>query len=270
MKFRSLNARNHSAYFISDYWRLLLRVSLSELRSRYAGSLFGLGWAILSPLFYISIYAVIYLFVFQVRVPSMSTIQYVLFIFSGLVPFLMTSDSLGNGVGSVAANRAVLSNTVFPVDLVPVKAVILAQTSMVVGMFIIVSAVALTGSLSWNILLLPILWLLHMMALVGILWFISLINLIFRDLQNIVSLVVMVLVVASPIAYTPDMVPAALKMLIVLNPFAYFVIVYQQIIVLGVFPSPGNLFAVTSLGGGLFAAGGYFFYRAKQALIDYV
>jgi lipopolysaccharide transport system permease protein len=252
------------------YWRLLLRVSLSELRSRYAGSLFGLGWAVLSPLFIISIYAVIYLVVFRVRVPSMSSFQYVLFIFSGLIPFLMTSDSLGNGVGSVVVNRAVLSNTVFPVDIVPVKSVILAQTSMVVGMVVIVSAVALTGSLSWSILLLPVLWLLHMMALVGILWFISLINLIFRDLQNMVGLVVMVLMVASPIAYTPDMVPDALKMLILLNPFAYFVIAYQQVIVLGTLPSIGNLFAVVLLGGGLFVVGGYFFYHAKQALIDYV
>ncbi len=182
----------------------------------------------------------------------------------------MTSDSLSAGVGSVAANRAVLSNTVFPVDLVPVKAVLLAQTGMVVGMLVVVSGAALTGSLSWTILLLPVIWLFHIMALVGILWFISLISLVLRDLQNIIGLIVMVLLVASPIAYTPDMVPAGLKILILLNPVAYFVIAYQNIIVLGSIPSAGDLFAVAALGIGLFAAGGYFFYRAKQVLIDYV
>lgn len=270
MKIRTVNIRDHSACFIADYWRLLLRISLSELRTRYAGSLFGLGWAVLSPLLVISIYAVVYLVIFQLRVPSLSPLQYVLFIFSGLIPFLMTSESLGSGVGSVAANRAVLSNTVFPVDLVPVKAVILAQTSMVVGMIVVVTGAALTGSLTWTILLLPVLWLLHIMALVGILWFISLINLIFRDLQNIVNLVVMIWLVASPIAYTPEMVPEGLKLLILLNPFAYFVITYQHVIVLGTIPSAGDLFAVTALGIGLFIAGGYFFHRAKQALIDYV
>lgn len=270
MNIKASNSRGHSAYFIAHYWRLLLRISFSELRSRYAGSLFGLGWAVLSPLLVITIYAVVYLVIFQLRVPSLSSFQYVLFIFSGLIPFLMTSDSLGTGVGSVAANRAVLSNTVFPVDLVPVKSVILAQTSMVVGMTVIVSAVALSGSLAGTILLLPVLWLLHMMFLIGLLWFISLINLIFRDLQNIVNLVVMISLVASPIAYTPDMVPAGLKPLILLNPFAYFVIAYQQVIVLGMLPSAANLVTVTVLGVGLFAAGGYFFYHAKQALIDYV
>ncbi len=262
--------RNHSAYYILSHWRLLIRVSVSELRTRYAGSIFGLGWAILSPLLIIAIYSVVYLVVFQVRIPSMSSVQYVLYIFSGLIPSLMASEALATGVGSVVTNRAVLSNTVFPMDLVPVKSVLLAQTSMVVGMVLIMVTSAIIGSLYWTILLMPLLWMLNILALIGVIWIIALVNLVFRDLQNLIGLIVMVLMVASPIAYTPDMVPSSMKVLIFLNPLAYFVIAYQHIVVMGQLPDWWDTLAVIILAFGLFAGGGFFFSRAKQVLIDYV
>jgi lipopolysaccharide transport system permease protein len=261
---------NHSAAFIQSHRTLLWRVASSELRSRYAGSILGIGWAFISPLLIISIYAVIYLVIFRVRVPNMSPLQYVLFIFSGLIPFLMTSESLGSGVGSVVANRSVLSNTVFPVDLVPVKSVLLAQFTMIVGSSVILIGSAFFGYLKWTALLLPMVWGLHLMALIGIVWILSLINLVLRDLQNIVSLLIMVLMVASPIAYTPEMVPATLKILILLNPLAYFVLAYQYILVLGQLPPWWDSLAIIVLGFGLFFAGGHFFSNAKQVLVDYV
>ena len=53
-----------------------------------------------------------------------------IFIFSGLVPYLMTAEALVAGVTSVIANKSVLSNTVFPIDLTPVKAVLTSQATM--------------------------------------------------------------------------------------------------------------------------------------------
>ena len=264
------NQSDHSVKYIFTHRNLLWRVSISELRSRYAGSLFGVGWAVISPLLIIAIYSVIYLVIFRVSVPSMTKIEYVLFIFSGLIPFLMTSEALGGGVGSVVANKAVLSNTVFPVDLVPIKSVLLAQFTMLVGMVVILTVSASIGILSWTALLLPVVWFLQVLALIGIVWILSLINLVFRDLQNLISLIIMILMVASPIAYTPDMVPSALKVLILLNPLAYFLLAYQRILVMGQLPLWWDSLAIVILGFGLFFIGGVFFSRVKQAMVDYV
>jgi lipopolysaccharide transport system permease protein len=261
---------NNSIKFIASHWKLLWRVSLGELRSRYAGSVFGVGWALLSPLLLIMVYSVIYLVIFHVQIASLTPIEYVLFIFSGLIPFLMTSEALATGVGSVLTNKAVLSNTVFPVELVPVKAVFLAQFTMVVGMAVILIVSVFIGILSWTALLLPVLWFLQIIALIGVVWILSLVNLVLRDLQNIISLIVMILMVSSPIAYTPAMVPASLKVVILLNPLAYFVLAYQQILIMGQLPTWWDCLAIIILSVGLFYAGGYFFSRAKQVLIDYV
>jgi lipopolysaccharide transport system permease protein len=182
----------------------------------------------------------------------------------------MTSEVVSTGVGSVVANRAVLANTVFPVDLVPVKSVLLGQVTMVVGMSVILIASAVLGIISWTVVLLPIVWGLQLLSLAGVVWVLSLVNLIFRDLQNFVSVILMMLIVASPIAYTPEMVPASLKVIILLNPFAYYVIAYQQVLVMGQIPPWWDWTAILLLAVIPFYLGGLYFNRLKQAMVDYV
>jgi len=265
-----LAATQHSTRFLVSHWRLLWQVSRDELKARYAGSIFGMGWAILTPLLLLALYAGVYLLVLQVQAPGLSSGQYVLLIFSGLVPFLMTSEALVGGVGAVVANKAVLSNTVFPIDLVPAKAVLLSQLPMVVGFATILIALVVSGSVSWPIVLLPVIWGLHVVGLIGLAWILSLVNLVFRDLQSLMSLALMGLMIVSPIAYTPEMVPASLRILLILNPFAYFVTAYQGVVILGRLPAWWHWLVLVAMSVGLFVLGGTFFSRAKRVLIDYV
>ncbi len=262
--------RVHSGRLIRDHFRLLLRVSRNELRSRYAGSLFGIGWAILTPLLMLAIYAAVYVVIFKVKVPGLSTSEYVLYVFAGLVPYLMTSEAIGSSVTSVIASRSVWTNTVFPVDLAPAKSVLLSQVTMVTGFTTILVSLAALGLLRWTVLLLPVVWGLHVLALVGVTWVLSLVNLVFRDLQNAIGLLLMLLMIASPIAYTPEMVPPQLRILLVANPYYPFLSGYQHLTVLGELPSAGTFAAMVAVGVGLFAVGGFFFSRAKTVMLDYV
>jgi len=261
---------NHSGVYLRSHLGLLFRVTRGEIAARFAGSLLGIGWAVLGPLLLLVIYATVYLFILQVRAPSLSGSEYVVLIFSGLVPFLMSSEALMNGVPSVVSNKAVLSNTVFPVDLVPIKAVLTSQVTMVSGMIIVLIASVALRKFSSVILLFPLVWALHIMFLIGLLWILSLVNLVFRDLQNIIGVVIMYLMIASPIAYTPEMVPQGMKMLLTLNPLAHFIIAYQDLIVFGRLPRLSTMLVLTTMSVLTFVIGGLFFARAKRTLIDYV
>lgn len=260
----------HSGAYAWSHSRLLMRVTLSELRSRYAGAILGMAWVAVGPLLILAVYAGVYLLVFRVHVPGLSGVGYVLYIFSGLVPYLMVAEALSYGVASVLANKAVLSNTVFPIELAPVKAVALAQPTMMVGSAITIAGVVFEGRASWTLVEFLYVWLCLDGVLVGLVWILSLLNVVFRDLQNMITSLLMVMVVISPIAYTPEMVPEALKPLITLNPYAHFVIAFQRTMVLGL---PLTLHQVLVLGLMAvitFALGGWFFARTKPVLIDYV
>jgi homopolymeric O-antigen transport system permease protein len=260
----------HSARYLVTHLDLLLRVTWSDLGRRYAGSFLGVGWVIIAPAVLFSLYAGIYLFVFKVKVPGLSGWNYVLFIFSGLVPYLMTAEALSSGVGSVVVNRSVLNSTVFPIDLAPVKAVFAAQGSMIVGMLVTIVGVVALGRASWTLVLVPVVWVLQVMALLGVTWILSLINVVVRDLQNLVGLLLVVLMIASPIAYSAAMVPPSLKAVLFLNPLAYFVITYQHILVLGTLPGTTTLVLLAGISIFLFVLGGWFFAKAKAVMVDYV
>lgn len=267
---RQSRRRGGSARYFRSHGSLLWRVTRNELAQRHAGSFLGFGWVFVAPLLVLAIYSMVYVAIFRIKVPGLSTLEYVNYIFCGLVPYLAAAEAIGVGVGSVIANKSVLNNTVFPIDLAPVKAVLASQAIMVVGIPIVVVGAAATGNLHTTIVALPAVWMLNVIWLIGVNWLLSLLNVIFRDLQNLVTAVLMVMLVASPIAYTPDMVPTNLEPLLAVNPFAYFVVAYQQVIMLGIWPSFPHTAMLILMPIVTFLAGSWFFFRAKRVIIDYV
>lgn len=249
---------------------ILLRVTRNETAARYAGSLLGAAWVFLAPLLILTVYGLVYVAIFRFQPEGLTSTEYVLYIFTGLVPYLVTAEVLASSIGSVSSNKAVLTNTVFPIDLVPVKTVLMSLGTMSVGLGITTVGVAVTGNLHPTILLLPLVAALHMLALIGLAWILALLNVVFRDLQNLIAALLMILLIASPIAYTPAMVPESLKPFLALNPFSYYIFAYQKVLILGRFPSVLLLTALVVMSVGVFLLGSWFFDRAKRVIIDYV
>jgi lipopolysaccharide transport system permease protein len=260
----------HSGFYLFSHGKLLGRITRTELTARYAGSVLGLAWALLVPLFVLCLYAVTYTLILRVQVQDLTSVQYTLFIFAGLVPFLSTAEALAQGVNSVVGNRTLLTNTVFPIDLAPVKAVLLGQVVMAVGMTVLLLGLGVTGNLHATVVLLPAVWILQVFALTGIVWILSLLNVVLRDIQALLGLMVMMLMIVSPIAYGKGNVPESLQFLLMLNPFAWFVMAYQQILVYGEWPTLTHWLGLVGWSALMFLGGGYFFSRMKKAMIDYV
>ena len=86
--------RTGSARYLHSHRRLLWRVTRNELQARYAGSHLGIFWALLAPSLVLVVYAVTYVAIFRIRLAGLSSTEYVFFIFSGLVPYLMAADAL--------------------------------------------------------------------------------------------------------------------------------------------------------------------------------
>ena len=74
----------------------------------------------------------------------------------------------------------------------------------------------------------------------------------------------------SPFAYTPEMVPEALRIIIYLNPLSYFVLVFQSLIAFGTLPGLIPALGSIFLGIFTFLIGFLFFKRSKNAFLDYV
>lgn len=251
------------------YREVLWNTTVGELRQRYAGSLVGLFWLALSPMLLMAFYSFVYLVVFRIRPTAMTEHEYVLYMLAGLIPFLGLSEALAFGSGSLSFNKAILLNTVFPSELVPVRAVLVSQASTAVGLALTVLVAVFMGKLSWTILLVPLIWLLQVMFVMGIVWVLALASLVFRDIQQSLTFVMMALMVVTPIAYTVDMVPRAVRAVVYVNPLSYFVLAFHDLIVFGRAPSVVTGTIIVSLALLSYGAGFRIFQRAKKVFFDY-
>jgi len=116
------------------YRFILYHTTKIDVNTRFVGSFLGLFWLFLYPLLFLGVYAAVYVFIFKVNTPMLNSYEYVALIFCGLIPFIGFSEALGFGVSSIVANASLIKNTLFPIELVPVKAVFVSQCTMVVGM----------------------------------------------------------------------------------------------------------------------------------------
>jgi lipopolysaccharide transport system permease protein len=248
---------------------LLYRTMVGEIRRRYAGSLLGAAWLLVGPLLLMAVYSTVYGVIFRLKPPELSSLEYTIYILAGMIPFLGFTDSLTSGSMSLSIQRDVLLNTVFPAELVPLRAVLVAFVAPSIGMLFLLVAGAAFGRASLWSLLVPVVFGLLILFVAGVVWLLSLANLVLRDIQQVLTYISMVLLVTSPIAYTPSMLPPGFSVLIWLNPLSYFVIAIQYLVVFGSFPPLGAAIGCAVLGLGGFTIGWKVFQRAKIVFFDY-
>lgn len=241
------------------------------LRARYAGSVLGMFWLVLGPVLLLSLYAVVYTVIFDFRPTMLSKGDYVLYIFAGLVPFLTFSQALTSGTGALLKDRALLMNAVFPAELIPLREVLASAPMLLVGFGIIAGLKLLFFGgplITW--LLLPAIALAMAMAVTGLVWILSLANLVAKDVQQMLTYLVIMLLVSSPIAYTPDMLTGAFRILMYANPLSYYVSSFQQVLVLGNIPPTEILIGGTLIALVSFHTMYIVFDKGKAAVLDHI
>lgn len=243
---------------------------VQDIQQRYVGSVFGVLWAILYPLLQLGIYTGLYTVIFKIRPSNLDSMGYVVLVCSGLVCLMAFSEALNAATTSLSANRSLLLNTVFPAELIPVRAAIAAQVTSMVGVLVTLLAGFVWGNAKvYTVLAVPLFWIFLLMFAIGIGWIFSLFSLIARDIQHVLGLITMLLFVLSPFAYTPEMVPTILKPIIYINPLSYFVLTFQALICYGTLPDPIIATVAIALGTVSFLCGFKIFQKSKHVFFDY-
>ena len=250
--------------------KMLLSTVKADIKMRYAGSMLGLLWLVLYPALMLIAYSFVYVFILNVRLEQMATPQYVMLIFAGLIPFLGFSEGLSSSTVSVTANASLIKNTLYPIDIIPVKAVLVSQCTEIVGFALLLIATGASGLLTWYTPLILLIWFFQILFGIGIGWIFASLNVVSRDLQNFVGIITMFLMMVSPIAYTPEMIPAHMRSLLKLNPLSYFIAAYQDVLINGRFPTENVLPILIVLSLAIFWLGRWFFQKMKQIFSDNV
>ena len=251
------------------YKSILKSLIIYDIKSKYAGSFLGYLWIILYPLLFLSVYAIVYLFIFKVKLQMLTSYEYILLIFSGLIPFLSFAEAINRGVHSIVSNANLVKNTLFPIETIALQIVLSSQIIQIVGFMVLLIILTFINKIYTTLILLPFVWFLQIMFTVGIVWIISAVNVFFKDLGNVINLLTIILMLISPIAYTEDMLSENLRKLLLLNPLYYLMVLYHKIFIFGKFDFI-FLIKFSILSVFTYIIGFYIFYKLKEAFSDYV
>lgn len=152
---------------IFKHRKIIYSTTLRDLKSKNAGSVFGVVWLVLYPMLFLAMYAFVYLMVFKIRLSIMSPYEYVMLIFCGLIPFLSFAEALGRGVNSVTANANLIKNTLFPIEFVPVNVVLSSQVLLCVGFSMLLVVMIYFDRVGFSYVFLPVIMLLQIIFTMG-------------------------------------------------------------------------------------------------------
>jgi lipopolysaccharide transport system permease protein len=254
---------------IFRYRRMLAAITRIELAKRHAGSVLGFSWVVLQPALLLSVYVFVYMVVLRMRFEGFSRFDYVLYVFCGLVPYLGFMEGLTTGGLSIKQNIHLVKNVMLPIELIPVRSVIVGMASEFVSIALVLILVTADRSLTWRVALLPAVVLLQIMWLVGLTWILSSITVALPDISYFVNLFVFLLMFLSPIGYRPDMVPQGFGWIVLLNPIFYMTEMYRTTMLSSVGFRPLIALAYVLMCIGTFAIGSAFFDRFRGVLTDY-
>jgi lipopolysaccharide transport system permease protein len=213
---------------------LLVELTKREIKQRYKQSLLGYAWVILNPLMQMIVLAFIFSRILPVGDLSA---PYPIFLYLGLLPWTFFSSSLTASTISLILNGKLLSKiylprTVFVQSTILAKGVDFILASSLFIVFALFFHVSLTFSSLWFFPLFLIqMWFTYSLSLL-----VAALNLFYRDIQYLLSFVLMVWMYATPIIYPQSLFGDELQWVFHINPMANFVMLYRQVVLEGTAP----------------------------------
>lgn len=244
-----------------QYKDLLIQLVERDVKLKYRRSFLGYVWSILNPLLIMLVQTFVFMTMF-----SRNITNYPVYLITGRVLFEFYSSSTKGAMRSIIGNGTLLKKTYVPKYIFPLAKI----TSALVDCFFSLGAMLIVmiftrAEFSWYILLSPIILLQLYVFCLGMGFFLSAINVFFRDMQHIYQAVTMALMYATPLFYDLESLnnPTAVYVIKTFNPLYYYVAAFRDLIYYGRFPDLGVF-----LGGWLIAFAaliiGLFYFKKQQ------
>ena len=241
----------------------------NEIKGRFAGSMGGFLWSLLTPLANLLIYIFVFSLVLKIRMKPMETgtDSFAVYFLAGMLPWIAFSEAL-NGAADVFLGRAnLISKVAFPLEMLPISGVMVPFCLNGFGFSMYLVYLGFMGYAHPAWLWLPVVVLPHMVFTLGLVTLVASLSVFIRDVRQFMGTVISLWFFLTPIIYPLSMVPEKLLWVIKLNPMYPFVELYHQVLLFHTLSLP-LLGSVMGLAVISFLGGALFFNRSKHAFAD--
>lgn len=223
-------------------WRnrdLVLTLIRREVIGRYKGSVIGIFWSFLNPIFMLAIYTFVFSVVFQARWAESngSKAEFALVLFVGLLLFNLFSECLNRAPMLLIANANFVKKVKFPLEVLPWVAFGSAFFHLCVSLIVwLLFYGAIFGMPHITVLLFPLLLIPATLLIMGISWLLTGLGTFVRDISQLTTMLTSVLLFLSPIFYPVSALPEAFRPFLYANPLTVMIEAARQLLMWGTLP----------------------------------
>lgn len=257
---------------LGELWskrELLFFFTLREVQVRYKQTVIGFLWAILQPLLTMVVFS---LFFGELAEMPSDGIPYPIFSYAALVPWTMFSSGISAAANSVVVNRQILTRVYLPRLILPSSSVLAVFIDFLLAFAILLLMMLYFGiAPTMNVIFLPALVLLAIVSALGVGFWLSAMNVQFRDIRYTLPFITQLWLFITPIAYPSSLIEnESLKVLYGLNPMAGVVEGFRWAL-LGADSNPQTIIvSSTAVGIALFISGLFYFRSVEKTFADVI
>jgi len=238
---------------------LIIVLTKKQLTVRYQSSILGYLWSVLNPLGF----ALVYFIVFNIYL-RFNIENYIIVLLSALFPWQWIANTLGEAPHTFVANAAIVKKVAFPRWTIPLVDCLQNLTHFLIAIPVyVLFKLYHSGYPSYNWLYgIPLLALSTGMLLYGASLLLGAVNVFFRDIGHLISVLINILFFATPVIYTISQIPEKYHIYLYYNPFAPIVICWRYLLLNNDINS--KWFFISILYGTVFLIVGILFYKKTQ------
>lgn len=195
---------------------LLYMLTWRDLKLRYSQTALGVTWVVLQPLLPVFIFAIIF---GKFAHFDSEGIPYILFAFSGLIPWLLFSQVVQRASNSLVADENLLTKVYFPRMALPLSKTFAVFIDFLIGLAVfLIFLMCYHNDFSWRVLMVPVVTLIALFLSFGFGILFAAWNVYFGDFKFILPFLLQIWMYASPVIFSSNIIPAKYHHLFLLNP----------------------------------------------------
>lgn len=249
---------------------LIWYLTVDALKKQFSGSVLGLWWVLIKPLFLVGLYAFVFTVVFHPVQGNGQGHAYWIVLLTGLAPWLLLAEPLTAASGAIAANAPLLNKVVFPTEVFPVCRVLSAAMSGLAVLVVLTGVLAWEGTLGLWAWALPVAILIQLIYVMGLAWSLAAVCVTVPDFRQALPFLLNIWMFASPVVYLPAMVPEGWAWIGQLNPMWTVIGIYRSLLLDNLPPAPGQVGLVAAWAAVTFVGGYLVFLKRRSMFADLV
>ena len=209
---------------LASLWRnreLIKTSAKREVHGRYRGSIMGILWSFLNPVFMLAVYTFVFSEVFKARWSGggESKAEFALVLFAGLFVFNIFSECINRSPGLIIANSNYVKKVVYPLEILSWVTLFSALFHAAISLCVwLLAYMVFFGFPHATALYLPLILLPFFLFIMGLSWILASLGVYLRDVAHLVGVATTVLMFLSPIFYPASALPEKYRNLVYLNP----------------------------------------------------